>query len=75
VAVGDGCQGGLEIGEGFDAIDLAGFDQRGDPANNPVSSLSGDRMVHIPDCAAWTWDARPYPFFPELTDVWTDGAN
>ncbi len=28
-----------------------------------------------PECAAWTWDARPYPFFPELTDVWTDGPN
>ena len=30
MAVGDGCQGGLEIGEGLDAVDLAGFDQRGD---------------------------------------------
>ena len=29
----------------------------------------------MPECAAWTWDARPYPFFPALTDVWTDGAN
>ena len=32
-------------------------------------------MVHVPECAAWTWDARPYPFFPALTDVWTDGGN
>jgi hypothetical protein len=32
-------------------------------------------MVHVPECAAWTWDARPYPFFPALTDVWTDGTN
>ncbi|WP_420024188.1 baseplate multidomain protein megatron (plasmid) [Cereibacter azotoformans] len=47
----------------------------GDPDNNPVSSVYGDRMVHVPECAAWTWDARPYPFFPALTDVWTDGAN
>jgi hypothetical protein len=47
----------------------------GDPANNPVSSVYGGRMVHVPECAAWTWDARPYPFFPALTDVWTDGAN
>jgi len=31
--------------------------------------------VQVPECAAWTWDARPYPFFPELTDVWTDGPN
>jgi hypothetical protein len=47
----------------------------GEAANNPVSSVYGGRMVHVPECAAWTWDARPYPFFPELTDVWTDGAN
>ncbi|KMK65992.1 glycoside hydrolase TIM-barrel-like domain-containing protein [Puniceibacterium sp. IMCC21224] len=47
----------------------------GTPTNNPVSSVYGDRMVHVPECAAWTWDARPYPFFPALTDVWTDGAN
>ena len=45
------------------------------PANNPLSSVYGGRMVHVPECAAWTWDARPYPFFPALTDVWTDGAN
>ncbi len=46
-----------------------------DPANNPISAVYGGRMVHVPECAAWTWDARPYPFFPELTDVWTDGPN
>lgn len=46
-----------------------------DPANNPLSSVYGGRMVHVPECAAWTWDARPYPFFPALNDVWTDGAN
>ncbi|SUZ33219.1 hypothetical protein ROE7235_02988 [Roseibaca ekhonensis] len=47
----------------------------GDAANNPMSSVYGDRMVHVPDCAAWTWDARPYPFFPALEGVWTDGPN
>ncbi|EKE45187.1 hypothetical protein OCGS_0882 [Oceaniovalibus guishaninsula JLT2003] len=47
----------------------------GDAANNPLSVVYGGRMVHVPECAAWTWDARPYPFFPALTDVWTDGAN
>jgi hypothetical protein len=45
------------------------------PANNPESSIYCGRMVHVPECAAWTWDTRPYPFFPALTDVWTDGAN
>jgi hypothetical protein len=23
----------------------------------------------------WTWDARPFPAFPALRDVWADGAN
>lgn len=23
----------------------------------------------------WTWDARPYPEFPSLTNVWSDGPN
>jgi len=45
------------------------------PANNPLSGMTGARMVNVPECSAWTWDARPYPFFPELTDVWTDGPN
>jgi hypothetical protein len=53
----------------------ATLDHWGKPANNPVSSVYGDRMIRIPECAAWTWDARPYPFFPELQDIWTDGAN
>lgn len=47
----------------------------GDPTHNLISAVYGGRMVHVPECAAWTWDARPYPFFPELTDVWTDGPN
>ncbi len=47
----------------------------GNGANNPTSSVYGAPMVTLPECAAWTWDARPYPFFPELTDVWSDGDN
>jgi len=47
----------------------------GDAVNNPVSTVYGGPMVDVPESAAWTWDARPYPFFPALTDVWTDGAN
>jgi hypothetical protein len=46
-----------------------------DPANNPASSLTGLPMIDTGECAAWTWDARPHPFFPALTDVWSDGAN
>lgn len=23
----------------------------------------------------WTWDARPYPYWPDLSTVWADGGN
>ena len=46
-----------------------------DPANNPVSTGYAGRMLDLAECAAWTWDARPYPFFPELGDLWADGEN
>ena len=32
MATGDGFEGGLEVGERFDAVDLGGFDQRCDAA-------------------------------------------
>ena len=40
-----------------------------DPANNPGGMVDVSRMY------LWTWDARPYPAFPALTDVWADGPN
>jgi len=46
-----------------------------DPANNPASTEYAGRMVDVAECAAWTWDARPYPFFPELGEIWADGDN
>ncbi|KFI32651.1 gene transfer agent (GTA) [Haematobacter missouriensis] len=47
----------------------------GDAANNPTSSRYAGCMVDVTESAAWTWDARPYPFFPELSDIWSDGAH
>lgn len=29
----------------------------------------------IPRKFVWTWDARPFPFFPDLGSVWADGSN
>lgn len=29
----------------------------------------------VPKSFLWTWDARPYPFFPDLSSVWADGVN
>ncbi|GHE05464.1 gene transfer agent (GTA) protein [Defluviimonas sp. 20V17] len=47
----------------------------GDVAHNPVSTLYAAAMVNLADCAVWTWDARPFPFFPQLSDIWSDGPN
>ncbi|MEP0070028.1 glycoside hydrolase/phage tail family protein [Pyruvatibacter sp.] len=44
-------------------------------ANNPVSAVYGDRMVAPDAIHVWTWDARPYPAFPQATNLWSDGAN
>lgn len=40
-----------------------------DPAKNPAGMVDVERIY------CWTWDSRPYPAFPALTDVWADGAN
>jgi hypothetical protein len=42
---------------------------------NPVSPLYRGRMIDMDHAYLWAWDARPYPWFPALTDVWSDGAN
>jgi Gene Transfer Agent (GTA)-like protein/putative tail protein len=47
----------------------------GDGALNPVSTVYGGRMFAPDAIHLWTWDARPYPAFPFLTDVWADAAN
>jgi len=44
-------------------------------ANNPVSAVTGQRMVDTDHLFIWTWDARPFPSFPLLTSVWSDGEN
>ena len=47
----------------------------GAASNNPVSAVYSAPMVNVANCAAWTWDARPYPFFPQASDIWSDGPN
>ncbi|MBI1365774.1 MAG: hypothetical protein GC153_07415 [Alphaproteobacteria bacterium] len=46
-----------------------------DPANNPVSSVYGGPMIDAERIHVWCWDARPFPFFPALSDVWGDAGN
>ena len=67
MAVGDRGQGGLEIGEGLDAVDFAGFDERGDaapgdaafvmPGEERVFAIEGDRADQIFDPVGVDLDA------------------
>jgi hypothetical protein len=47
----------------------------GDPAANPEAALYTGRMVDMGRAHVWAWDARPFPYFPNAMDVWTDGDN
>ncbi len=40
-----------------------------DPVNNPAGMIDPERIY------CWTWDARPFPAFPGLDEVWSDGSN
>ncbi len=46
-----------------------------DHANNPVSAIYQGRMVDMSRAFVWAWDARPYPWFPNTEDLWSDGPN
>jgi hypothetical protein len=46
-----------------------------DPVNNPVSALTGERMVDARRLFVYAWDARPWPEFPVRSDVWADAEN
>jgi hypothetical protein len=45
------------------------------PAANPINPVTGLRMLDPADISVWAWDARPFPAFPMLTGVWSDGRN
>ena len=47
----------------------------GNPENNPISSIYGRPMVDMTHAFAWAWDARPFPVFPTMGEVWSDWAN
>ncbi|WP_439124314.1 baseplate multidomain protein megatron, partial [Marivita sp.] len=46
-----------------------------DPAHNPVSGLYGGPMIDMGRVFVWAWDARPYPWFPNVDEMWSDGPN
>lgn len=45
------------------------------PENNPVSPSYGAPMVNMDRAFVWAWDARPYPYFPNNLDLWSDAEN
>lgn len=57
---------------------IAAFDPasaRFSASANPLNTAGTLRMLSAADIAVWAWDARPFPAFPMLTDVWSDGPN
>lgn len=42
---------------------------------NPVSEIYGGQMIDMSRAHVWAWDARPYPAFPTVTSLWSDGGN
>ncbi len=43
--------------------------------HSPISAVDGRPMIAPEHIFLWTWDARPYPHFPQLEAVWGDGAH
>ncbi len=46
-----------------------------DASKNPISPVYGGRMIDPARIHVWAWDARPFPAFPRMSEVWADGAN
>ncbi|MFD0936391.1 glycoside hydrolase TIM-barrel-like domain-containing protein, partial [Methylobacterium trifolii] len=62
---------GLEAIIGRFDPDAPGFEA----AHNPVSPVYGGRMVPADAIFVWSWDARPFPAFPDVEAVWADTDN
>ncbi|MEM6415014.1 MAG: glycoside hydrolase/phage tail family protein [Pseudomonadota bacterium] len=43
--------------------------------NNPTSNIYSGRMVEADKICVYAWDARPFPYFPALSDIWGDTEN
>lgn len=46
-----------------------------DAVNNPISSVYGGKMIEAERSHIYAYDARPFPFFPALSQIWGDAAN
>ncbi len=43
--------------------------------NNPISNIYSGKMLETNKTHIWAWDARPFPAFPNFSEVWGDFAN
>ena len=46
-----------------------------DSSKNPASDQYSGRMISTKDISPWAWDSRPFPWFPQQLDIWSDGTN
>ncbi|WP_029030660.1 baseplate multidomain protein megatron [Salinarimonas rosea] len=72
-----GARDDLAQARGVGAI-LRRFDPRvpgHEPVHNPPSPITGAAMLDPDRMAVWAFDARPFPAFPDLAGVWSDGVN
>ena len=42
---------------------------------NPVSNIYSGTMIDVKNVFVWAWDARPFPAFPSLKNIWSDAEN
>ena len=45
------------------------------PENNPQGIEYDGPMIDMRRAFVWAWDVRPYPFFPNNRDLWSDGVS
>ena len=45
------------------------------PADNPAAQAYAGRTVDMASSQLWAWDARPFPSFPDRSDLWADARN
>ncbi|PTM38727.1 glycoside hydrolase/phage tail family protein [Bosea sp. 124] len=72
-----GARDDLVQARGLEAI-ISGFDparEGFEASRNPVHPVTGIRMVDPANIYVWSYDARPFPAFPDLGGVWADGAS
>ncbi|MGJ8594915.1 baseplate multidomain protein megatron [Sulfitobacter sp.] len=43
--------------------------------NNPRGIEYDGPMIDMRRAFVWAWDVRPYPFFPNSRELWSDGSN